>query len=159
MADQDARITELRERITRLRAEQRGDGMSSEAGELADYDQHQADAATTTYDREDREGIIANLEERLRRLEQGLDEEPEAFVAPTDPDDVSTPLDEPAPREQLNYIPMAESRADVEADPQEDDDRPYLAMPGEIYSSEQGPAHLGRPEGDDERLEREYRPN
>gem|GEM_PF-6935243 len=159
MADTDAEISELRERIARLRAELRGDDVSGMAGEMSHYDQHQADSGTELADRESTVGDIAELEERLRRLEQGLPGRPEPYVPPSDPDDVSTPLDEPAPREQLNAIPMGGTRADLEADPQEQDDLPYTAMPGEVYSSEHGPAHVGRTDEDDDRLERRYRPD
>ncbi|HWH13524.1 MAG TPA: hypothetical protein VNT51_02180 [Miltoncostaeaceae bacterium] len=158
MADTDAEITELRERIDRLRAEMRGTDVSGQAGEMAHYDQHQADSGTALADRESTVGVIAELEERLRRLEAGLPEQPERYVPPSDPDDVSTPLDEPAPREQLNAIPMGGTRADLEADPQEEDDQPYMAMPGEVYTGEQGPPQVGRPDEDDGDLERTYRP-
>jgi uncharacterized small protein (DUF1192 family) len=158
MADADAEITELRERIARLRAELRGDDVSGMAGEMSHYDQHQADQGTELADRESTVGVVAELEERLRRLEQGLPERPERYTPPPD-DDVSTPLDEPAPREQLNVIPVGGTRADLEYDPQEDDDLPYMAMPGEVYTSEHGPAHVGRTDEDDDGLERRYRPD
>ena len=158
MAGGDSDVTQLRAQIDRLRAELRGETTAGQAGELAHYDQHQADSGTALADRQAVEGRLVELEERLRRIEAGHPEQPEPYIPPSDPDDVSTPLDEPAPREQLSHIPMGQDPVDVEADPQEADDQPYLDVPGEVYSAEHGPARVGRDDPDDERLEERYRP-
>lgn len=144
--------------IEDLRRDLAGRDAADSAGEVVHLDQHQADAATETHDRERALGRILELEDLLRRLRAGGGAPAGGPVGPPpDPDDVSTPLDEPAPAEDLSAIPMAEEPADVVADPQERTDEPDMDMPGRVYR-EGGPPDVGRPDPGDRAL-RDYRPD
>ncbi|MCC6830565.1 MAG: hypothetical protein IT200_04395 [Thermoleophilia bacterium] len=156
----------LERRITELRAGIAGSTERDAAGELADVDQHQADAASELEDRERTLGLIEKLEQRLHRLRTGEGPEDRRAPAPGTSDDrdgdVTTPLDAPEPREDLSAIPMAAGAApddpDVVADPQEDTGEPDIDMPGTLYPDEGGAPAVGRPEPGDALLE-DYRPD
>lgn len=151
-------VGELRSRIRSLEQALAGRDESDSAGELADYDQHQADSATEMLDREQMVGRLDDLRERLRLREMGADPSDRSMPGTgSDPDDVRTPLDDPAPAEDLSAIPMAVDRADVVADPQEDDDLTDLDMPGLVYTGEGGAPQVGQDAPDDPVLDR-YRP-
>jgi DnaK suppressor protein len=92
----------------------------------------------------------ADEEERFRR-EAGA-------PVPTDDDDDSTPLDEPAePPHDLAEIPMSRDHEPT-VDPQEEDDEVRLPMSGEAYPGEGGAPDVGRPAADDPAVDRRYRP-
>lgn len=79
--------------------------LAAEPEELVTVDQHQADAATDLYDREDVEGRIAELEERLAavaRAEERLDEGTYG---------TSVESGKPIPKTRLETIPTAERTA------------------------------------------------
>ena len=63
---EQARVTGL---VRELRTELGGD---SEGAELADYDQHPADSASETFEREKDLSILEQLEEELAELEAAL---------------------------------------------------------------------------------------
>lgn len=150
-------IADLRERIAVLERRLAGTDAAEDAGELAAYDQHQADTASEMLDREQTVGRLDDLRERLRLRQMGADPAERSMPGPgTDPDDDTTPLDRPALAEDLSAIPMAVDRADVVADPQEDDDATDIDMPGLVYG-EGGAPHVGQDAPDDGVL-REYRP-
>ena len=156
----------LERRIAELRAGMAGTSEREAAGELSDADQHQADSASELEDRERTLGIIEQLEQRLHRLRTG--EGPEDLRAPApgsyddEGEELTTPLDEPEPREDLSAIPMATGEApddpDLVADPQEGAGEPDIDMPGALYPAEGGAPAVGRPERDDALLE-DYRPD
>lgn len=182
MADRDraAELREERERLERLvasheralHAPQRDEG-----GELADYDQHQADQATETYMREDDLGRVVDYR---RRIDEIRDEElalagaapaapgPDLGHAaqviretPDVPDDDRTPLDEvePGRTPDLADIPLTGDPADVQYDPQERDDMVDMDMPGGVYAQEGGAPDVGDADPDDPALRRGYRPD
>lgn len=137
------RLHELRKNVAPLRAGLAGD---EQAGELAHVDQHPADTATETYEREqerERElGRILDLEARIRRIEAGdagselvgLDIEPSG--------DMTTPLDEPAPPPMdLADIPMGKP-----ADMSDPDQQADIEAPGYLY----GPGRTNPAVGEDE---------
>jgi hypothetical protein len=164
-------LREERERLERLVAARRPDAdLAGEAGEVAGSDQHQADSATVLEQREEDLGRIVGYERRIREIEEaerrlaaGL---PPVAADPGPPfpradagDDDRTPLDEVGPPpEDLASIPMSRERADVVADPQEDDDLPDMDMPGALYPDEGAPPGVGEPEAGDATVRRMYRP-
>jgi hypothetical protein len=154
--EREREIGELRERITALRAE-----LGDRSGELAHYDQHPGDSASDLQTREQDDGRLLDLEARLARLEGRPAPGATAGPAPrpADPDDTSTPLDEPAPPERLDAIPLG-SPDPLEhlADSDRDDQEPDMDAPGAAYGGEGGPPRVGRAEDDDEAVRRAYRP-
>lgn len=160
----DDEAERLERRIAELRAGIAGAPEREAAGELSAADQHQADAASELEDRERTLGLIARLEERLHRVRTWLGpEDLRAPAAGAAGGDDATPLDAPAPREDLSAIPVAAGEAvddpDVVADPQEGAGEPDGDMPGAAYPSEGGPPAVGRPDADDRRLAEDYRPD
>ena len=79
--DTRARLDEERQRLEGIRQELegvRGEDQSESTQELSSYDQHQADVATETFDREkdlsildNIEGELADIEHALQRLDEG----------------------------------------------------------------------------------------
>ena len=73
---QRARITAEQARVQGLVADLRSDfggGESDDSSELADYDQHPADAASDTAEREKDLGILEQLERELAELQSALE--------------------------------------------------------------------------------------
>jgi RNA polymerase-binding transcription factor DksA len=74
-ADARARIAAEQERVEGLIHSLRGElGAENESGdaELSDYDQHPADTATDTFERERDLGLLDDLEAEFRELEAAL---------------------------------------------------------------------------------------
>jgi RNA polymerase-binding transcription factor DksA len=87
LADEQARLGGIREDLVGLRDESQQDAME----ELSSYDQHQADVATETFDREkdltildNIEGELADVEHALQRLDDGTYGTCEACGKPID---------------------------------------------------------------------------
>ncbi|MDX6646640.1 MAG: hypothetical protein QOK40_2367 [Miltoncostaeaceae bacterium] len=124
----------LEEELRRLEAELAVPEREA-AGELSDVDQHQADQATETFDREWALGRIEDLRARLDAAAGGVPlgrvVRPGVVTAPPDPDDDTTPLDSTK-------------------DPDES---------GEIYQEGRTIPHVGEPEPGDDALEGSYRPD
>jgi DnaK suppressor protein len=123
-----------RERIEAILERHRAEFERAGEGELASYDQHQADEGTETYDREDLEGRIARAEGELAAVERAQRRLAEGAYG------VSVESGEPIPDERLEAIPTAERTAEEEerlrrraAAPQPDDgdDATPLDEPGE----------------------------
>ena len=66
----EARLRDRAEQIAKRRARLRGEAGSWHDGELADYDQHQADEGTETYEQELDETTDMILEEEERRVKE-----------------------------------------------------------------------------------------
>ena len=125
------------------------------AGELPDVDQHQADQATETFDRERALGRIEDLRARLDAGDAGPGRvvRPGVETVPEGPDDVRTPLDEPAERPpDLASLPMAD--ASGETGTTQD-----VHAPGEVYQDGRPVPDVGDPEPGDDAIEGSYRPD
>jgi RNA polymerase-binding transcription factor DksA len=66
----EERLRERAEQIERRRANLRGEGSGWRDGELADYDQHQGDDGTETFEQELDETTDLILEEELHRVRE-----------------------------------------------------------------------------------------
>ena len=67
----EQRLNEREEEITRRRAALEDNGRDAQDnGELADYDQHEADAGTETHDQELDETTVMILDEELKRVNE-----------------------------------------------------------------------------------------
>ena len=68
------RLREEQKRVEGLVQELRSElGAGEEPAELADYDQHPADSASDTFERERDLGLLEDLEEELAEIEAALD--------------------------------------------------------------------------------------
>jgi hypothetical protein len=154
--EREQEIRELRDRIAAIRAE-----LGDRSGELAHIDQHPGEGGTDLQMREQDEGRLIDLESRLARLEGRPVPGEAAGPAPgtDDGDDVSTPLDDPAPPERLDAIPLGSpDPLEYLGDPDRDDQEPEMDAPGEAYAGEGGAPRVGRAEPADAALRRAYRP-
>jgi len=110
------RIHEEQARVQGLVAEMRGElGQSDDAAdaELADYDQHPADSASETFEREkdfsileELEAELAELEAALRRIDDGTYGFDEITGAAIDPERLDA---QPAARTNVSTAPRPES--------------------------------------------------
>jgi hypothetical protein len=117
-------------------------------GELADVDQHQADTATETMDRERTLGRVEELRARLDPAHAGG-----PGPARAAPADDRTPLDEPAERPpDLASLPAREGSGN--GDTTQD-----LEAPGELYRDGRTVPDVGEPEPGDDAIEGAYRPD
>jgi DnaK suppressor protein len=122
-----------RERIEAILERHRAEFERAGEGELASYDQQQADEGTETYDREDLEGRIARAEGELAAVERAQRRLAEGAYG------VSVESGEPIPDERLEAIPTAERTAEEEArlrraaapQPDDGDDATPLDEPAE----------------------------
>ncbi|HXY94925.1 MAG TPA: hypothetical protein VEP49_20870 [Acidimicrobiia bacterium] len=72
--DARERLLAERRRVEGLAHELRSElGVAEDATELSDYDQHPADTATETFERERDLGILEDLEEELSEIEAALE--------------------------------------------------------------------------------------
>jgi hypothetical protein len=142
----------LEEELRRLEAELAVPERDA-AGEVSDVDQHQADQATETFDREWALGRIEDLRARLAAGgPTGRVVRPGVETYPSAPDDDTTPLDEPAERApDLASLPRAEAHA---AQTTQD-----LDAPGELYEHGRTLPDVGEAEPGDDALEGSYRPD
>jgi DnaK suppressor protein len=104
-AERNRVTAKLRELQERLAMEER-----EAAGQLADYDQHQADAATEQYERERDEGRLEEVREELAAIERAERRLEEGTYG------VSVVSGAPIPDERLRLIPYAERTAEEEAE-------------------------------------------
>jgi RNA polymerase-binding transcription factor DksA len=106
------RLARERDRVEQERAALR-DGLAereTEAiGDIADYDQHQPDRATETYERERDEGRLLELEDRRQAIDRALRRLDEGTYG------VSAVTGLPIPDERLDAIPWAERTTEEEA--------------------------------------------
>ena len=143
-----ARIDEIEARL------REGD----QSGELAGVDQHPGDRGTELDERQRDVQRLESLREELRILDDAA-ANPDAPPVPRgerlqpDPDgDDTTPLDEPAPREDLSAIPMGrQPKLDPESAP--------IDAPGMVYTDGAEEPAVGDPDPEQEKIERRgYRP-
>jgi RNA polymerase-binding transcription factor DksA len=105
------RLTAERERVAGLIGEMRTEGLdeseSDQAGELSHYDQHPADTASETFEREKDLSILESLEAELAEIEAALQRL----------DDGSYGVDEvtgdPIDRARLEAYPTARTNVDT----------------------------------------------
>ena len=94
-----------------------GDGPESdELSELSDYDQHPADTATETFEREKDVSILEQLEEELAELQAALER------IDNGTNGVDEVTGQPIAPERLDAVPTARTNVDTEA-PREGDGR------------------------------------
>ncbi|HSJ72744.1 MAG TPA: hypothetical protein VK904_00380 [Miltoncostaeaceae bacterium] len=129
-----ALLQEERRRVEAILERHRGELSASGDGELASFDQHQADEGTEIYDREDLEGRLARAERELAVVERAERRLAEGRYG------VSVESGQPIADERLEAIPTAERTADEEErlrrradapEPTDDDDATPLDEPAE----------------------------
>lgn len=140
-----------RERIEAILERHRAELERSGEGELASYDQHQADEGTETYDREDLEGRVARAERELAAVERAERRLAEGAYG------VSVESGEPISDERLEAIPTAERTAEEEDRLRRPAGAPELADDGDDATPLDEPAE---PAGDlaDIPLSRDHSP-
>ena len=100
-------LLEERRRVEEALERCRGE-LAATSGELTSVDQHQADAATDLYEREDAEGRIVQLEERLAAVARAEERLREGRYG------TSVESGKPIPEARLDVIPTAERTAEEE---------------------------------------------
>ncbi len=109
------RLERERERVTSLIAGLRDEGLdqeeSDQVGELTHYDQHPADQASETFEREKDLSILEQLEDELAEIEAALQRLDEGTYG------VDEVTGEPIDPERLEAIPTA--RTNVATQPRE----------------------------------------
>jgi RNA polymerase-binding transcription factor DksA len=103
--DEKARVEGL---IHNLKDELGDEGENDQLSELSDYDQHPADTASETFEREKDASILERLEEELAELQAAL----ERIDAGTYGVDELT--GEPIAPERLEAVPTARTNVDTE---------------------------------------------
>lgn len=98
--------TRVEDALRRRRGEQAAD---AEAGELATYDQHQADSGSELYERERSEGSAEELEERLAAIARAEERLAGGSYG------VSVVSGAPIPDERLEAVPWADRTAEEES--------------------------------------------
>jgi RNA polymerase-binding transcription factor DksA len=105
------RLVAERERVSALIGEMRGEGLdqtdSNQAGELAHYDQHPADTASETFEREKDLSILESLEADLAEIEAALQRLEEGRYG------VDEVTGEPIDRARLEAYPTARTNVDT----------------------------------------------
>jgi len=100
-----ARLEEERERLHRmvgeLRSEGLGEGEAESSGELAHYDQHPADQASDTFEREKDLALLERLEDELAEIEAALQRIDEGTYG------IDEESGEPIDPERLEALPAA----------------------------------------------------
>jgi RNA polymerase-binding transcription factor DksA len=99
------RLEDERERVSGLIADLRSEGLdeeeSAQTGELTHYDQHPADQASETFEREKDLSILERLEEELAEIEAALQRIDEGTYG------IDEETGEPIDPERLDAIPTA----------------------------------------------------
>jgi RNA polymerase-binding transcription factor DksA len=104
-ADARHRLEQERDRVSNLIAEMREEGLdeeeSAQSGELTHYDQHPADQASDTFEREKDLSILERLEDELAEIEAALQRVDEGTYG------VDEVTGEPIAPERLEALPAA----------------------------------------------------
>jgi RNA polymerase-binding transcription factor DksA len=99
------RLEDDRERVSGLIADLRNEGLdeeeSAQTGELTHYDQHPADQASETFEREKDLSILERLEEELAEIEAALQRIDEGTYG------IDEETGEPIDPERLDAVPTA----------------------------------------------------
>jgi RNA polymerase-binding transcription factor DksA len=99
------RLQDERERVSGLIADLRNEGLdeeeSDQSGELTHYDQHPADQASDTFEREKDLGILEDLEAELAEIEAALQRLDDGTYG------VDEQTGEPIDPERLDAVPTA----------------------------------------------------
>jgi RNA polymerase-binding transcription factor DksA len=106
------RLEAERRRVTELIVDLRGEGLdqseAEQAGELAHYDQHPADTASDTFEREKDLSILEGLEADLAEIEAALQRLEEGRYG------IDEVTGEPIDRARLEAFPTARTNVDTE---------------------------------------------
>lgn len=104
------RLAHERDRVTGLIAALRGEGLdqeeSEQTGELTHYDQHPADQASETFEREKDLSILERLEAELAEIEAALQRVDDGTYG------VDEVTGEPIDPERLDALPTARTNVD-----------------------------------------------
>jgi RNA polymerase-binding transcription factor DksA len=105
------RLEQERDRVSNLIAEMRQEGLdeeeSAQSGELTHYDQHPADQASETFEREKDLSILEQLEDELAEIEAALQRVDEGTYG------VDEVTGEPIDPERLDALPAARTNVDT----------------------------------------------
>jgi RNA polymerase-binding transcription factor DksA len=106
------RLVHDRERVTELIAGLRSEGLDEEeaaqSGELTHYDQHPADQASETFEREKDMAILERLEDELAEIEAALQRLDEGTYG------LDEVTGEPIDPERLDALPTARTNIEIE---------------------------------------------
>jgi RNA polymerase-binding transcription factor DksA len=106
------RLEQERDRVSNLIAELRQEGLDEEeaaqSGELTHYDQHPADQASETFEREKDLSILERLEDELAEIEAALQRVDDGTYG------VDEVTGEPIDPERLDALPAARTNVNTE---------------------------------------------
>jgi RNA polymerase-binding transcription factor DksA len=106
------RLEQERDRVSNLIAELRQEGLgeeeSAQSGELTHYDQHPADQASETFEREKDLSILERLEDELAEIEAALQRVDDGTYG------VDEVTGEPIDPERLDALPAARTNVNTE---------------------------------------------